>query len=262
MKDGSVRRLALAGALAAATVLLTMFASFPLPGGHGYVNLGDAGVFVTAYMLGGGWGFLCAGLASALADILLGWSVYAPPSFLIKGAAALLASAFFARCRGRGRSFWVYPPALLIPIGYFLYETALYGIQAALLDLLPNTAQCVAGAGVAQGLIEAFSRQAAHGKLARHAQAPRARLLRDPKGGADVALIARDGALALRAGDCLSVRGYTARVLALDARGPQTLAELLPAGIPALWHDGQLSAEELAAKALEAIRATTEPPPP
>ena len=63
MKNISVRRLALAGALAAATVLLTMLASFPLPGGHGYVNLGDAGVFVTAYMLGGGWGFInCGGI--------------------------------------------------------------------------------------------------------------------------------------------------------------------------------------------------------
>ena len=77
-------------------------------------------------------------------------------------------------------------------------------------------------------------------------------MTRDPKGGADVALIARDEALALRAADYLSVQGMTARVLVLDDDAEQTLAALLPDGIPAIRHDGRMTAADLAKQAVEA----------
>ena len=253
MKDQAIKRLAAAGVLAAGTVLLTVFASVPMPGGQGYINLGDAGVLLTAYMLGGGWGFLCAGLACALADVLLGWSVYAPASFVIKGCVALLAGFCFNRCRGKGRSFFVYPAAMLVPIGYGLYEMLLFGVPVALANLLPNAFQGLIGAAIAQGLIAALPKRLA--LLAQTPRAPeeRARMARDPKGGADVVLIASDEGLALRAADYLSVRGMTARVLVLDDSAAHTLAALLPADIPALRHDGRMTAEDWAKQAVEAI---------
>lgn len=253
MKDHSIKRLAVAGVLAAGTVLLTVFASIPMPGGQGYINLGDVGVLFSAYMLGGGWGFLCAGLASALADVLLGWSIYAPASFVIKGSVALLAGVCFGRIRGRGRSFFVYPAALLVPLGYGLYETMLFGMPVAAVNLLPNVLQCLVGGALAQGLIAALPKRMTLFAAARHAAEERARMARDPKGGADVVLIARDEALALSAGDYLSVQGKTARVLVLDDGAAERLAALLPAGIPALRHDGRMSAVELAKQAMEAI---------
>lgn len=253
MKDQAIKRLAVAGVLAAATVLLTVFASIPMPGGQGYIHLGDAGVLLTAYMLGGGWGFLCAGLASALADVLLGWSVYAPASFAVKGCVALLASFCFGRCRGRGRSFFVYPAAMLVPIGYGIYEALLFGAPVALANLLPNAVQGLVGAAIAQGLIAALPKRVALLAQGHRAPEERARMARDPKGGADVALIARDEGLALRAADYLSVRGMTARVLVLDEAAEHTLAALIPAGIPSLRHDGRVTAEDWAKQAMEAI---------
>ena len=87
----SIRRLTTAGVLAAAIVLLTTLVSLPMPGGLGYINLGDVGVLLAGMLLGGGWGALCAGAASALADVLLGYTVYAPATFIIKGLVALVA---------------------------------------------------------------------------------------------------------------------------------------------------------------------------
>lgn len=255
MQDRAIRRLAAAGVLAAAIMLLTMFVSIPMPGGHGYINLGDAGVLLAAYALGGGWGFLCAGLASALSDVLLGWSVYAPATFLIKGCVALLAGACFSRCRKKGRSFFVYPAALIVPVGYFVYESILYGRMAAAVNVPLNLVQCLAGAGVAQGLIAALSKRRGLSAFLHHAPEERARLVRDPRGGGEVALIAADEPLALHAADILSVQGVTARVLIVDAQARQPLSELLPAGVPAVWRREGASAEDFAKQALEAWKA-------
>ena len=153
MQDKTIRRLAVAGLLAAAIVLLTALVSFPLPGGHGYINLGDAGVLVAAFVLGGPWGALCAGAASAIADLLLGYGVYAPATFLIKGLTALLAGLSLRRRAGKARLFLLYPCALVVPVGYFLFETLLYGVAAAVPNVLFNAVQCIVGALVAHGLL-------------------------------------------------------------------------------------------------------------
>ena len=52
----SIRKLTMAGVLAASIVLLTTLVSIPMPGGLGYINLGDAGVLLAGVLLGGGWG--------------------------------------------------------------------------------------------------------------------------------------------------------------------------------------------------------------
>ena len=127
----SIRKLTTAGVLAAAIVMLTTLVSVPIPGGLGYINLGDAGVLLAGMLLGGGWGALCAGAASAISDVLLGFSIYAPATFLIKGAVALLAGVLFVRVKKGIRFLFFYLAALLVPIGYFFYETILYGGAAA-----------------------------------------------------------------------------------------------------------------------------------
>ena len=70
--DQKTKRLALAGQLCGATLLLTLL-SIPLPSGYGYVNLGDGGVFLCACLLPGGLGALAAGVGAALADLIFPW---------------------------------------------------------------------------------------------------------------------------------------------------------------------------------------------
>ena len=141
--DKNTKRLAMAGQLCGATLLLTLL-SIPLPSGYGYVNLGDAGVYLSALLLPGGLGVLAAGVGAALADLILGWAVYAPATLLIKGLTALLAGLALHRAK-KGALPLSLLCCLLIPLGYFFFETLLLTAPVAALNLLPNALQSLLG---------------------------------------------------------------------------------------------------------------------
>ena len=145
-QDKKTKRLALAGQLCGATLLLTLI-SIPLPSGYGYVNLGDAGVFLCACLLPGGLGALAAGVGAALADLILGWAMYAPVTLLIKGLTALLAGLALRRAKKAGLPLSLLC-CLLVPLGYFLYETILLTAPVAAVNVLPNTLQAAIGAAL------------------------------------------------------------------------------------------------------------------
>ena len=144
--DKKTKRLALAGQLCGATLLLTLL-SIPLPSGYGYVNLGDAGVYLCALLLPGGLGALAAGVGAALADLILGWAMYAPVTLLIKGLTALLAGLALRRAKKAGLPLSLLC-CLLVPLGYFLYETILLTAPVAAVNVLPNALQAAIGAAL------------------------------------------------------------------------------------------------------------------
>ena len=144
--DKNTKRLALAGQLCGATLLLTLL-SIPLPSGYGYVNLGDAGVFLCVCLLPGGLGALAAGVGAALADLILGWAMYAPVTLLIKGLTALLAGLALRRAKKAGLPLSLLC-CLLVPLGYFLYETILLTAPVAAVNVLPNALQAAIGAAL------------------------------------------------------------------------------------------------------------------
>ena len=164
MKDKTIKRIALGGILSAATILLTTLVSIPIPGGLGFVNLGDAGVLTAAFLLGGPWGALCGGAASALSDLLLGYGAYAPATFLIKGGMALVFGLLYRALPNRVRVAAFFIASLLVPAGYFLYETILYGAVAAAPNLLFNLVQGLIGAGIALAVCKISEKTGLRGK--------------------------------------------------------------------------------------------------
>ena len=70
-----------------------------VPAGLGNVNLGDAAVLLTAWVLGGVWGMLAAGVGAALVDLLAGYTVYAPGTLVIKALMVLVALGVYRLCR-------------------------------------------------------------------------------------------------------------------------------------------------------------------
>lgn len=144
MNDRAIRRLAASGVLCAAIFVLTAFMRIPLPAG--YLNLGDFGVFFAALLLPAGYAACAAGLGSMLAD-LYAFPVYAPATLLIKGLAALLCALLWRRLPQKLR-FLAFLSALLIPIGYFIFEWFFFRAYA-FADFLPNLLQTAVGAGLA-----------------------------------------------------------------------------------------------------------------
>ena len=73
----NLKKLTLAGALAALTTVFTLLIQIPSPT-KGYINLGDTVVNIAAWVLGPLYGGAAAGIGSALADLISGYTVYAP----------------------------------------------------------------------------------------------------------------------------------------------------------------------------------------
>ena len=71
MTDKKLHRLVLAALFTALTTVMTMVIQVPSPM-QGYVNLGDCGVLLSAWVLGPAWGGAAAGIGSMLADLLSG----------------------------------------------------------------------------------------------------------------------------------------------------------------------------------------------
>ena len=69
---------------------MTLVIQVPSPM-NGYVNLGDCGVLLSAWILGPWYGGAAAGIGSMLADIFSGYAHYAPGTLAIKLSMAVLA---------------------------------------------------------------------------------------------------------------------------------------------------------------------------
>ncbi len=139
----------------------TMFIKFPTA--MGYVNAGDAVVLLGAFLLGPWWGALAAGLGSGLADLLAGYAMYAPGTFVIKALMALCAGSLLNRLgmkKPNPAAVLAGCAAELIMVGgYWLYECFLLGYGAAAIGGVPfNLLQGVFGAAAGAALFGAISR--------------------------------------------------------------------------------------------------------
>ena len=96
MKHQKLYHLVLAALFAALTYVATNIIRVPIPATDGYINLGDCVVLLGAFLLGPVYGAAAGGIGSALADILSGYAVFAPGTFVIKALIAVIAAALCA----------------------------------------------------------------------------------------------------------------------------------------------------------------------
>lgn len=163
MKDyRATKRIVIAAMLAALICVSTMIIKIPSPL-KGYLNLGDGVVLLAGWLLTPVYGFLAAGLGSALADLFSGYVVYAPATFLIKGLMALVAFYGVKLLRNK---IGTLPSRMIAGIvaegvmilGYFVFEGVLYGFAAAGVNILANGAQGVAGLVLGCVLMKGFEK--------------------------------------------------------------------------------------------------------
>lgn len=92
----TAKNLAFAAVFAALCFTGTFVIVIPLP--YGYFNAGDVFVLLAGWCLGPVYG-AAAAVGSSLADVLSGFALYAPATFVIKGADALVAWAVYRAIR-------------------------------------------------------------------------------------------------------------------------------------------------------------------
>ena len=129
MKKITTKKLVTTALFMAFTMIATMFIRIPLP--LGYVNLGDAFIFLAVFILGPVCGVIAGGVGAGIAD-LFGYITYAPGTLVIKSAMALVAwlvyqllktatkKAMFAEIAGGIAG------TIVMAVGYFVYEVLLF----------------------------------------------------------------------------------------------------------------------------------------
>lgn len=128
------------------TTVMTLI-MIPAFTGHGYLNLGDMVIFLAAMMMGKKGGLIVGGIGSALADILLGYSFYAPITLIVKGLEGFVAGALLERKIGKKFPLLAtLTGAIVMAIGYYFAEIFLYGPGPALIAIPGNLLQGAVGA--------------------------------------------------------------------------------------------------------------------
>lgn len=156
------RKVIIAALMAALTCVGTMIIKVPTPT-MGYVHPGDGFVLLSGLLLGPLWGALAAGIGSALSDLIGGYFIYVPATFVIKALTALV-GYFVFKALSRLLSNKTELPTLIISgivgeavmvLGYFIFEIFMLsvvnhtsisaGVIASLAGIVPNIIQGVFG---------------------------------------------------------------------------------------------------------------------
>ena len=148
--------------LAALACVVTMLVKIPSPL-KGYVNLGDGIVLLIGWILSPFYGFLAAGIGSALADLFSGYVIYAPVTFIIKGLMALLAYFTYKTLNNKAgnltsRIISGIISEIIMISGYFIFEGFMYGFSASTVNIPANAFQGVAGLVIGIILIRIFNK--------------------------------------------------------------------------------------------------------
>ncbi len=161
-KKNSTQRIVMAALLASLTCVATMIIKIPSPL-KGYLNFGDCIVLLSGWTLNPIYGFLAAGIGSALADLFSGYVVYAPATFVIKGLMAIIACCGFKLLHKKIGNLpsriiaGVAAEAVMI-LGYFVFEGFLYGFGPSAVNIPANGFQGAAGLILGCVLVKMFEK--------------------------------------------------------------------------------------------------------
>ena len=166
-----IKKLVITALMAALTCVMTLVVQIPMPLG-GYVNLGDGVILLlSAVILGPLYGALAGAIGACLADIISGFAIYAPGTFVIKALIAVVAfyvyKAIDKHIKNTSITFVAKLVAgvlgeIVMVAGYFVYDATVmgYGLAAAS-GLVGNSIQGVIAVVVFVALGEVITRNKA-----------------------------------------------------------------------------------------------------
>lgn len=145
------KKMVMTALFAALACVATMAIRIPTPGTGGYIHPGDAIVILSGIILGPVYGFLAGGIGSAMADLIGGYFVYVPITFVIKGLIALITGFIYLKMAKGTKTRWAgvtlggITDIVLVAGGYFFCESFMYGIAGAAASIPANIIQGVSG---------------------------------------------------------------------------------------------------------------------
>ncbi len=127
------------GILGALIVVFTAFVKVPTM--SGYFHVGDAMIALAGAVIGP-FAAIPAAIGSCIGDVIAGYAIYAPFSFVIKGVLGIVAGlGFKSGNTGFRAALMMILGGCIIAGGYFAADSILYSTQTAFVGLLWNVLQ-------------------------------------------------------------------------------------------------------------------------
>ena len=141
LKKSSTYDLVLIAIFTALTMVATVIIVIPFPSSTGYLNFGDALVFLSGLLLGPWGGFVSGGVGSALADVVLGYTHFAPITLIVKGLEGFTVGYITQQSRFKSHLTFrdllgLICAALVMLSGYLIAEIPLVGLGFAIAELV------------------------------------------------------------------------------------------------------------------------------
>ncbi len=162
MNNSKTKKIVIAAMFAALCCVATMIIKIPSPL-KGYLNLGDCVVLLSGWLISPLYGFIAAGFGSALADVFSGYLIYAPATFIIKGAMAVIAYYCFKGMKNKlggtaSKLIGGVLAEIFMILGYFVFEGFMYGFAPSAVNIPANGVQGIAGIIIGLILVKIFEK--------------------------------------------------------------------------------------------------------
>jgi len=163
-----VKKLVFTALMAALTCVATLVIKVPTPS-QGYIHLGDCIVLLCGWMLGPVYGACAASIGSALADVLSGYMIYVPATFVTKGLTAFIVWGIYRLLKERINRVLALclssvAAELFMVISYYLFEGVIYGFIPSLANVPANLIQALSGVILGVVLMKAMERHVPYNK--------------------------------------------------------------------------------------------------
>ncbi|MCD8134406.1 MAG: ECF transporter S component [Clostridiales bacterium] len=140
-RQTTVKSLTITAIFIALTYVFTAMVNIRLPiaANGGLIHLGNIPLFIGAILFGRKTGFLAGGIGMGLFDLLSGWTIWAPCTFITVG----LMGFVVGRIAERHRSFRWYTLAIALAcaikiVGYFIADVIIYHSAIVALNSIPG----------------------------------------------------------------------------------------------------------------------------
>lgn len=137
----NTRQLVLAAIFAAMIFAATFWVKIPMPATQGYVHIGDGIVFLSGIALGPVYAAAASGIGGLLSDVIGGYALWSPWTFVIKALAALCVY-YAARGKTMPKLALGVAGAVLVNIaGYYVATLVMISPAVALVSIWENLMQ-------------------------------------------------------------------------------------------------------------------------
>ncbi len=145
----TTRKICYTALMMAITFIMITIIRIPIP--KGYIHFGDAAVFLSAYILGPGYGIVAAGIGASAADYFSGFSIYVIPTFIAKSVMVVIAGNLLKGNTTRKKQLATMAAAsIIMAFIYYIAECLIYGnILSPIVDIPFNLLQAAVGIVIA-----------------------------------------------------------------------------------------------------------------